>query len=86
MGTTNFSALATDAGTVPAGTQAATIANTTAPSALTAAAAAGANPTKAEFDLLLDDVTALRATVATLVTKLNSVTAALKDFEIVASS
>lgn len=35
-----------------------------APPALTATAAAGANPTKAEFDALLADVTALRTTVA----------------------
>lgn len=39
--------------------------------ALTAAAAAGANPTKAEFDALLADVTALR-------TKLNAALSALQ--------
>lgn len=38
-----------------------------APAAITGAAAAGANPTKAEHDALVADVTALRATlVATL--------------------
>lgn len=43
-----------------------------APSALTAVAAAGANPTKAEFDALLADVTALRATLAAAVTDLGT--------------
>jgi len=46
-------------------------ANVTDAGALTAAAAAGANPTKAEFDALLADVTALR-------TKVNALLAALR--------
>ena len=41
-----------------------------APAALTAAAAAGATPTKAEFDALLADVTALRGKVGELITAL----------------
>lgn len=41
-----------------------------APAALTAAAAAGANPTKAEHDALLADVSALRVTVANLLVAL----------------
>lgn len=45
-------------------------ANVAAPAALTATAAAGANPTKAEFDALLDDVTALRTKVAAILTAL----------------
>lgn len=48
-------------------TQAATVA---APAALTATAAAGAAPTAAEFDALLADVTALRTTVAAILTAL----------------
>jgi hypothetical protein len=40
--------------------------------ALTAGAAAGATPTDAEFDALLADVTALRATVNELLAALRS--------------
>lgn len=46
-------------------TQAAAVA---APAALTSVVAAGANPTKAEYDALRADVTALRTTVANLLT------------------
>lgn len=38
-----------------------------APAALTAAAAAGANPTKAEFDKTVADQVAMRTTIAALV-------------------
>ena len=48
-------------------TQAAVVA---APAALTSAAAAGATPTKAEFDKVVADLTALRTTVANLLTAL----------------
>jgi hypothetical protein len=58
----------------------------TAPAALTAAAAAGAAPDKAEFDALLADVTALRTTLAAVVTdataartKLNAALGALRS-------
>lgn len=37
-----------------------------APAAITSTAAAGANPTKAEFDALRNDVVALRNTVVSL--------------------
>lgn len=40
--------------------------------ALTATAAAGANPTDAEFDALLADVTALRTVVNSLLAKLRT--------------
>lgn len=40
--------------------------------AMTAAAAVGANPTKAEFDLLLDDVTANRNKLNAILVKLRS--------------
>lgn len=71
-------------------TQAAAVADlgaltASAPAALTAVVAAGANPTKAEFDALLADVTALRTTVAAAVvdlaasrTKWNALLASLR--------
>lgn len=43
-----------------------------APAALTATAAAGSAPTKAEFDALLADVTALRTTVDDLLSALKT--------------
>lgn len=43
-----------------------------APAALTGAAAAGANPTKAEYDKTVADVVALRSTVAALLTALKN--------------
>lgn len=61
-----------------------------APAALTAVVAAGANPTKAEFDALLADVTALRTTVAAVVvdlaasrTKLNAALASLRTANLI---
>lgn len=59
-GTPASAATTTTAGVVK---QATTVA---APAAMTATAAAGATPTKAEYDALLADVTALRTTVANL--------------------
>lgn len=60
-----------------------------APAALTATAAAGAAPDDDEFDALLADVTALRATVAAVVvdaaaarTTLNALLAALRAADI----
>jgi hypothetical protein len=43
-----------------------------APAALTSVVAAGATPTKAEYDALRADVTALRTTVAALLTALKN--------------
>lgn len=48
-------------------TQATTVA---APAAITSVVAAGANPTKAEYDALRADVVALRTTVASILTNL----------------
>lgn len=42
------------------------------PSAITSVVAAGANPTKAEYDALRADVIALRSTVASLITTLRT--------------
>lgn len=49
--------------------QADTVAN---PAAITSVVAAGATPTKAEYDALRADVVALRGTLDTLVTNLKS--------------
>lgn len=43
-----------------------------APAAVAATVAAGANPTKAEFDALRSDVVALQGTVATLLANLKA--------------
>jgi hypothetical protein len=43
-----------------------------APTAITSVVAAGANPTKAEYDALRVDVTNLRTTVANLLTSLKN--------------
>lgn len=53
-------------------TNAITAAEATAPAALTSAAAAGAAPTKAEFDKVVADLTTLRTVVAQLVTLANA--------------
>lgn len=45
-----------------------------APAALTAVAAVGSAPTKAEYDALLADVTALRTSLATLIANLKTAT------------
>lgn len=47
-------------------------ANVTDPAAIASVVAAGATPTKAEFDALRADVVALRGTVASLVTALRN--------------
>lgn len=55
-----------------AATNAITASEAAAPTALTSAAAAGAAPTKAEFDKVVADLTAMRTVVAQLVTLANA--------------
>lgn len=69
----------TDLGAVEPGDDLVSVQGTyvAAPAALTSVVAAGANPTKAEYDALRADVAALRTTVAALASALEGVGRAL---------
>lgn len=56
---------------VVSGTQHADITRVVAPAAVTSAHAAGNPPTQTEYNKAVDDIIALRATVASLTTQLN---------------